>query len=81
MEPVLSGEPDMGESVSIQPPFVPFSKLHHQDDVPMTTKHESVSRCVQGLAESMLQTSQSKSGGRLYCHGLTLVAPSAVHLQ
>lgn len=68
----------MGETVSIQPPLIPFSKLHHQDEVPMATKHESVSMRMQGLAESMLQTSQSKSGGRLYCHGLTLVSPSDV---
>lgn len=78
---VLSGEPAMGEIVPIHPPLIPFSKLHHQDEVPMATKHESVSMRMQGLAESTLQTSQSKSGGRLYCRALTLVAPSAVHLQ
>lgn len=80
MASVLSGEPGMGETVSIQPPLIPFSKLHHQDEVPMATKHESVSMRMQGLTESMFQTSQRKSGGRLFCHGLTLVSPSAVHL-
>lgn len=44
-------------------PLIGFSKLHHRDKVPMATKHESVSMRGQGLAESTLQTSQSKSGG------------------
>lgn len=64
MASVLSGEPAMGRTVSIQLPLIPFSKLHHWDEVPMATKHESVSTRVQGLAESTHQTSRSRSGGR-----------------
>lgn len=55
MAPVRSGELAIGRTVSIQPPLTSFSKLHHHDEVPMATKPESASMCMQGLAESTLK--------------------------
>jgi hypothetical protein len=44
-------------------PFLPLLKQHYHYEVPMATKHESVSMRVQGLAESTPKHPQARAGG------------------